>query len=279
MFILSKLFWLVAQPLSLAFLFGLIGLAGAVLGLRRTATLTAGLGLLILFVTLYTSAGTVALQALEARFPRAAKEPEVVSCTIVLGGAFSNPVNTARGGFEMGEAGDRFVEALRLARNHPEAKILVSGGDGSLSGTYEGDAVTAERFFAAFGIGAERLIRDTSSRNTAENVINTESLLAQANLNDCLLITSAFHMPRAIGLMRKAGIVVTPWPTDYRTNGLTTLAFDFTQPTLNAQKTATALREWIGLTVYFLDHRTEKWPRFSEKSVPTFRSDAVSVIS
>jgi len=256
MFILSKLFWLVAQPLSLAFLLGLIGLVGTVLGLRRAGALSAGLGLLILFVTLYTSAGTLALQALEARFPKTAGEPEAVSCMIVLGGAFSNPVNTARGGFEMGEAGDRFVEALRLARNHPNAKILVSGGDGSLSGTYEGDAVTAERFFTAFGIGKERLIRDTTSRNTAENIINTKALLAQASLKDCLLITSAFHMPRAIGLMRKAEIAVMPWPTDYRTNGLTTLAFDFTQPTLNAQQTATALREWIGLTVYFLADKT-----------------------
>jgi uncharacterized SAM-binding protein YcdF (DUF218 family) len=256
MFILSKLFWLVAQPLSLAFLLGLGALVATLLRFQRLGLYSGSLGLLILFITLYTSAGTVALQALEARFPKAAHEPAQVSCMIVLGGAFSNDVNTQRGGYEMGEAADRFVEALRLAREYPAAKILVSGGDGSLSGTYEGDAVTAERFFMAFGVGAERLIRETTSRNTSENIANTKSLLEKAGLQNCLLITSAFHMPRAIGLMRKQGLVATPWPTDYRTTGTTTLGLDFTQPTLNAQQTATALREWIGLSVYYLTGKT-----------------------
>jgi uncharacterized SAM-binding protein YcdF (DUF218 family) len=256
MFILSKLFWLIVQPLSLAFLLGVGGVVAGLSRYQRLGLFSTSLGLLILFVTLYTSAGTVALQVLEARFPKAANDPAQVSCMIVLGGAFSNNVNTRRGGYEMGEAADRFVEALRLARDYPAAKVLVSGGDGSLSGSYEGDAVTAERFFKAFGIAPDRLIRETASRNTSENVTNTKSLLEKAGLHDCLLITSAFHMPRAIGLMRKDRLIATPWPTDYRTDGTTTLGLDFTQPTLNAQQTATALREWIGLSAYYLSGKT-----------------------
>lgn len=256
MFILSKLFWIIAQPLSLAFVLGLGGLVASLSRFPRLGFFSTGLGLFILFVTLYTSAGTVALQALEARFPKAEHDPAQVSCVIVLGGAFSNNVNTRRGGYEMGEAADRFVEALRLARNYPTAKILVSGGDGSLSGAYEGDALTAERFFEVFGIHPDRLIRETTSRNTSENVTNTKSLLEKAGLQNCLLITSAFHMPRAMGLMRKDGLAATPWPTDYRTDGITSLGLDFTQPTLNAQQTATALREWIGLSVYYLSGKT-----------------------
>lgn len=256
MFYLSKVFWLVAQPLSLAFFATALGLLALLVGWRKTGFSLTALASAVLFVTLFTSAGTTALQALEARFSRPERDPEPVSCLIVLGGAFSSDVNTARGGIEMNQSADRFVEALRLALAHPGAKILVSGGDGSFSGAYEGDAVTAERFFAAFGVPAERLIRETASRNTSENVENTKALIAGSGLADCLLVTSAFHMPRAIGLMRKADIPVVPWPTDFRTDGKTTLGLDFTQPTLNAQQTATALREWIGLAAYRLAGRT-----------------------
>ena len=65
-----------------------------------------------------------------------------------------------------------------------------------------------------------------------------------------LLVTSAFHMPRSVGLFRKAEIAVTPWPTDFRTSGKVTLALDFTQPSLNAQQMSTAVREWVGLFAY-----------------------------
>lgn len=256
MFTLSKLFWIVAQPLSLAFLAISIGLIAGLLRWRRIGLGLSGLGAAILFVTLFTTAGSFFLQVLEERFPKPQTDPSSVACMIVLGGAFETEVTTARGGIELNQSADRFVEVLRLALLYPDAPILVSGGDGSLSGTYEGDAAASQRFFAAFGIPAERLVRETTSRTTYENVQNSKSLLETAGLNNCLLITSAFHMPRSVGLMRKAGIAVIPWPTDYRTSGKVRLGLDVTQPTLNAQQTATAVREWIGLATYFASGRT-----------------------
>src|SRR6218665_1580586 len=119
MFLLSKLFWVFAQPLSLAFLVSLLAAILVFMGWRRLGGISALLAALILFVTLFTSAGAIALQALEARFTRLASEPTDLSCMIVLGGAFDNETNTARGGIELNQAADRFVEALRLARNYP----------------------------------------------------------------------------------------------------------------------------------------------------------------
>ncbi len=62
----------------------------------------------------------------------------------------------SRGGMELNQAAERFVETLRLARAYPQARILVSGGDGSLSGIYEGDAHASQKFFGTFGIGSNR---------------------------------------------------------------------------------------------------------------------------
>ncbi len=161
-----------------------------------------------------------------------------------------------RGGFELNQAGDRFIETLRLARDYPGARILVSGGDGSLSGDYPGDAEVSARFFETFGISPDRLLQESSSRTTFENVNFTREVLAGNGLENCLLITSAFHMPRSMGLFQKAGIEVLPWPTDYRTSGRAGLGLDFTQPLTNTQIATTAMREWIGLAYYYLAGRT-----------------------
>ncbi|WP_113338587.1 YdcF family protein [Rhizobium cremeum] len=257
MFVISKLFWMLAQPLSLACFAILAAVLAQFFRLRRTGLVLSLAAGIVLFVVLFTSAGSFALQGLEARFPRPLKDPDALSCMIVLGGAFETEVTTSRGGIDLNQAADRFVDALRLAIRYPQAKILVSGGDGSLSGAYEGDAAASLRFFSAFGIPAERLMTEKQSRTTYENAAFSRNLLETGGLSDCLLITSAFHMPRSVGLFRKAGVSVTPWPVDYRTSGEQRLTLDFTQPTLNAQQTSTAVREWIGLAAYYLTGRID----------------------
>ena len=257
MFLVSKLFWVFAQPLSLAFLLSALAALLVLIGWRRLGGFSALLAALILFLTLFTTLGSVALQPLEARFEKPAANPQALSCMIVLGGALDNEINTARGGTELNQAADRFVEAIRLARDFPASRILISGGDGSISGGYEGEAQASERLFSAFGIAPERLVKENTSRTTYENSLNTATLLKSNGLDNCLLITSAFHMPRAVALFRKAGIAVTPWPVDYRTSGLSRPALDFTQPALNAQIATTAAREWMSLVAYYLAGRID----------------------
>ena len=109
----------------------------------------------------------------------------------------------------------------------------------------------------AFGVPATRVIRETESRDTFENAGNTQDLLKENGLENCLLVTSAFHMPRSVGLFRKLGLTVLPWPTDYRTTGTAHLGLDVTQPSINAQLMTTALREWTGLAFYRLAGRTD----------------------
>jgi uncharacterized SAM-binding protein YcdF (DUF218 family) len=258
MFVAGKIAWLAAQPLSLAFLLIVVGGLLGWLGRRILVLAFSGLGLLILFVTLFTSAGAWALQQLEARYPRAAL-PAELPCIIVLGGAFDLEVTAGRGGFEMNQSADRFIEAARLARLHPEAKILVSGGDGSFSARYKGDADLSADFFSAMGIDPARLIRETASRNTEENVIGSKAILDRNGLSNCLLITSAYHMPRAKALFDHAGVTVIPWATDYRSSGRVRLGLDFTQPTLNSQLASTAAREWLALAVAHWRGETATW--------------------
>jgi uncharacterized SAM-binding protein YcdF (DUF218 family) len=82
----------------------------------------------------------------------------------------------------------------------------------------EGDAATAVRFFAAFGIPQERLILENESRNTYESAVNVPRLLKQEPPGEYLLITSAFHLRRSVACFRKAGFKVDVFSTDFYTH-------------------------------------------------------------
>ena len=256
-FYLSSLFWFLAQPLNLAGLLLLAGLAAMRFGRRGLATAALAASFLVLGVSAWTSAGALMLNPLEERFTRPAL-PSRIDGIIVLGGGFEGAVNLARGGYELNGGGDRFVEAAVLARRFPEARIVVSGGSGAVVLRGKADADTASDLLGALGVAAERLVLENRSRNNYENAEFTSALVRQKPGEIWLLVTSAFHMPRAMGLFRKAGFAVLPWPTDYRTSGREGVGIFRDVPVDALQTTTIALREWIGLTAYFLTGRIDR---------------------
>lgn len=253
-FVLSKVFWMLAQPLSLSLLLIVAGLLLVGFNRRRWGLGLAIAGTLVLGLCAFTTVGALLIQPLEARFPRPAP-PSEVAVIIVLGGSTDNDVSAARGVTELAQGADRLTEALRLAQLYPQARILLSGGIGALDGGGEPEAISAARLLEQSGIARERLILEPNSRNTDENAIFSKQVLADYP-GTALLVTSAFHMPRSMGLFRKQGIVVIAWPTDYRSTGTQGFGIDL-EPVPNLERTTVALREWIGLVAYRLTVRID----------------------
>ena len=248
-FIASKVLWFIAQPLSVIVLLLMLGMLLAVLKWRRTAFVI-HIGVVLIIVLMgYTTLGSVLIQPLENRFSRPAAFPENIAAIIVLGGATVGDVSRSRDVSELNAAGDRMTEALVLARAYPSAPIIFSGGVGSLTGGGETEAETARRFFLAQGIEAYRLILEGEARNTAENASLTQTLLADYP-GPALLVTSAFHMPRSMGLFRAQDIDVISWPTDYRSTGTEIFRVSMGDAVENFSLASTAMQEWIGLIVY-----------------------------
>jgi len=256
--ILGKIAWLVLQPLSLVLLLGLLGL---LLGLTRWQKTSRG-ALLAAFALLalcgFTSFGSLVIQPLEARFQRPATVPATITGIIVLGGGMDADINDVRHGHELNRSGDRFTEALRLALLYPQARVVISGGTGVLFAGTDPEAAAGARFFADFGIAADRITLEPRARNTEENAAFTKQLLAPQPGETWLLVTSAFHMPRAAGLFRKAGFPVVPWPADYLSPGNEIFRLKLDQPAENVAVTSIALREWLGLAAYFLTRRIDE---------------------
>ncbi len=248
-FAASKVFWLLAQPTSLVLLAILAGLVLLVFKRRRlaVAALLAGLG--VQFLVAFTSLGYVLIQPLENRFSVPTIPPEQVRGIIVLGGATLARPSTARGVAVLNQAGDRLTTAVWLAQNYPEAQIIMSGGEGFLIGETESEAETMRRFFINFGVGEDRLVLEGASRNTAENASFTRDVLGEGEGN-LVLVTSAFHMPRSVGIFRQQGIEVVPWPTDYRSAGNQGFGIDIANLNQNLETATVAMREWIGLLAY-----------------------------
>ena len=260
-FIISKIFWFFIQPLNLAIFLLLAGLLAALARWRRFAAVLCVAAFSILALSTWTSLGALMLNPLEERFPRPAL-PETVHGIVVLGGGFEGAINLERGGYELNSGGDRFVEAAILARRFPQAKVVVTGGTGTLVMTGEADADTAPRLLTALGVEPARMIMETRSRNTHENAVFTRQLVAPEPGETWLLVTSAFHMPRSMALFRKEGFPVLPWPVDYRTSGEEGFGLFRDNPHDSLQNTTLALREWIGLVAYRLSGRIDSiFPR------------------
>jgi uncharacterized SAM-binding protein YcdF (DUF218 family) len=249
LFLLSKIVGFFALPSNLMML---IALLGAALLFTRRARLGRGVmmaSVLALAVAGWSPLGNWLMAPLEDHFPpwSGAAAPDGI---IILGGAISPEVSNARGGVALNESAERMTVAADLARRYPAARIVFSGGSGRLfAGAAEADFVLP--LFESFGIAGERVTLESRSRNTIENARLSKELLQPKSGERWLLVTSAYHMPRAIGAFRREGFTAEAYPVDWRTKA-GDVTSPFTALSAGLARTDTAAREWLGLIGYWL---------------------------
>jgi uncharacterized SAM-binding protein YcdF (DUF218 family) len=200
--------------------------------------------------------GDILLRPIEARFP-VVKDVGMVDGIIVLGGGEDVPASRQSMQPELGEGGDRYMAAVELARRYPGARLLFTGGSGDLRHISDTDITEAEiarQVFEGFGIGSQRIIFENRSRNTAENARLSYVLVAPEANERWILITSAFHMPRAVNSFEAAGWRgIIPYPVDFRTWAWSDgLGWNFQR---NLALVNIALSEWVGRAAYVVARR------------------------
>jgi uncharacterized SAM-binding protein YcdF (DUF218 family) len=261
-FYLAKGLWFLLQPSTLIAL--LIGY-GAILiwtGWARWGRRFVTIGAILLLVAGLSPLGNALILPLENRFPRVnLDDPPAPAGFIILGGAEDRLVGSARHVPALNEAAERMVEAAVLARLYPEAKIAFSGGDAGILYRTGNEAEGAETLLTTLGVAQDRLILEAKSRDTYENAaFLKEELMRLGELGPgkrWLLITSAYHMPRAMGAFRASGFDVEPWPVDYRTRGTADLTRPFDKVSEGLRRVDVASREWAGLLAYWLRGRSD----------------------
>jgi len=250
----SKIFWFVARPTTAALILGCLGLWAVWRGRRWGRwPLLACLGF---FVTiLATPIPSWLTLPLEDRFPRPAA-PARVDGIVVLGGAVDQHLTAARGIPALNGAAERMTEAVALARRYPAARIVFAGGTGTFIPGAPTESDVARQLFTALGLPPERVLYESASRNTHENAVNSLTVAAPRPGETWLLVTSASHMPRAMGVFRRAGWQITAWPVNFTTGHDWASWYDAPFPQRVGQF-EWAFREWIGLLAYRLTGRTD----------------------
>lgn len=253
MFGLLKVSEILAQPLNLLLLALLAASALRLKGRERAGwrVLTAG-ALAVVLAGLLPWGGWL-VTPLENRFPFPARLPERVDGIIVLGGAVNPVLSIERGQPSVNGSAERLFGMVELARRYPSAKLLYSGGSGSLSRQDLKEAPVARDLLDRLGFDTSRVIFEGQSRNTRENAVLSRALAQPRPGEVWLLVTSASHMPRSVGVFRAVGWPVLAYPVDYQTsvhareygNGLAALSL--------------ALHEWLGLAYYSWRGWCESW--------------------
>lgn len=259
----SKIFWLLAQPSSLCAIAIAIGLLLIAFNRRRAGLWMAGLGLAMLVAAGFLPLGNYLVLPLEERFA-GEKLPEPgakVAGIIILGGFEDGWVSAGRGGLALNEAAERLTEGVRLAKRWPEARVVFTGGVAGLLAGGVTAAGPVGQYLQDVGIDRDRIVLEAEARNTWQNAVNVRALVNPIAGETWLLVTSAYHMPRSVGVFRQAGFEVIAAPVDFRTRDARDLSRPFETIPAGLQRLDLGAREWIGLFAYWLTGRSNAlWP-------------------
>jgi uncharacterized SAM-binding protein YcdF (DUF218 family) len=253
----AKIVWFFLTPSN-----ALVTLALAGLLLMRTKRARLGQRLAIssavlLFVAGLSPLGHALMLPLEERFPAYRDDGTPIAGIVVLGGTFDTEATNVHGQMALNETGERLIALGELARRYPDAKLIYAGGGSEFTPDTTPEATLVEKTAHQLGIAPGRIAYDRKSLNTYENAIYAKKLAQPKASERWLVVTSAFHTPRTVGVFRAVGFAVVPYPVDYRTAGPQSLLRPFAFVSEGLRRTDIATKEWIGLLTYRLSGRTQ----------------------
>jgi uncharacterized SAM-binding protein YcdF (DUF218 family) len=255
MFLASKLLSFATQPL--AWVLALLCWALLCFAFRRKwGQGLVGVALTVLLLQGWEPLPDMLVRQLEAQHPGSTANASLQQYVgvVVLGGALE-PAYVWQGHNQvaLNDAAERMTVPIALLGRYPHLRLLFTGGEGELFADGSTEAERAKIFFDSMGVAPQRIVYESTSRTTYENAQFSAAISGVNRAQPWLLLTSAWHMPRALATFRKAGWNVTPYPVDFRTGTHT----PWTQYSLarGAQKWHLALHEWVGLLAYRLAGR------------------------
>jgi uncharacterized SAM-binding protein YcdF (DUF218 family) len=256
-FTISKIFEFIGSPSHLALALLALGVGLAYTRYfkagRRLTTLAAALLLLMAFGPV----GHMLAVPLETRFAAPPDDAAPPDGIVVLGGSIDEALSAQYGRASFSQAAERVTAPLELLRRYPKARLVFTGGSASLRASTLTEAWAVRRFWRAVGLDQGDVVYEDRSRNTFENALFTRDLVKPKEGERWLLVTSAMHMPRAVGVFRKVGFPVIAYPVDFRTNGAFWRAGVPGDTGSAVSMVENAMHEWLGLIAYRLTGKTD----------------------
>jgi len=250
-FLISKIAGFVTSPLVWIILSMIVTF---VLWIRRANATKAWLIITIVLSVVMTNpllANTIFHYWEKAHTTPAVSDTTRYDYAIVLSGMVSE--DPAHNQLNFGESSDRILEAAKLFHAKKVCKIIVTGGNASIYYQQSPEAKLLTEFLNSIGVPDSCIVSENKARNTYENALFTAQLpeISQNTAAQNLLITSAYHMPRAAACFRNQGINFTPHPVDYYVSDIKTDFHSIFVPSIAAlEKWNILLHEWLGWLYY-----------------------------
>ena len=246
----EKVLSLLIYPLGFSLLLGVTGLLLWTLRRWRIAAifLTVSLGWL-LWWSLPPVADAVA-RSLEGHSVHQPVEVLPQADVILVFGGVMRPVLPGHPYPNLDAAADRVWHAARLYHAGRAPKVLLSGGRNDWRAEWPSQAATMAQFLRDLGVPAAAILLEEQSRSTYENAIYCVAVMQTAGIQSALLVTSALHMPRALAVLRSAGVEAIPAATDFEVYDRPASMLLWMPSADALQRSTYALHEWLGIAVY-----------------------------
>ena len=222
LFYLKKIISIFLMPLSIGFIIGVVGLLFLFIDKNKRAKVLLSLSFIVIFLISYRPFTNIILKPLESQYHQLQTIPKDIKYILLLGGDNKN----------------RAWEALRLYHLIPNSKIITSGYKGCFDTP---EAIRTANLLISIGIPKDNIIVNPTPKDTYEEALKIKQLL---NKQKFILVTSAYHMPRAMMLFEKIGLNPIPSATDFKQKPTNKYNFISGENLLNTQK---ALHEYIGI--------------------------------
>lgn len=251
----SKIIGIVIQPSHFLLLLLLLAVVLLILGYVQLGRFVGAVFAVLIVIIWLTPAPYWAVAQLEDRFQKPDPMPEKVTGIIVLGGSTRDFVSHARQEPNLSEHGERVIHGYILSKRYPDARLVATGGSGLMIKPPLLEAEITKDLWLELGADADAIELEDQSRNTHENAMFTKAMVDPQPGETWLLVTSAFHMPRSVGIFREQDFPVIPYPVDYYSVGsqVSWVAADFSRSLKVTDKLA---HEFYGLVAYWLSGKT-----------------------
>jgi uncharacterized SAM-binding protein YcdF (DUF218 family) len=248
---LSKILPLMVLPIGIVFELLLIALLLLWKDKRRPAVFFLMTAMAVLWGCSMPIVANTVLGQLEQRHPAVTLDQIPDSkCLVVLGGSIE-PVQPPRVDINLLDSADRISKTASLYHAGKARLIIVSGGNQPWSPQLKSEAVETRTLLVAWGVPAEAIVLDETSRNTFENAFNSIAIMRESECRNALLVTSAAHMTRAVDSFARYDVEAFPVSVDVRAvRTMRLTVFDFIPDTRALGMTTNAMREWVGQKVY-----------------------------
>ena len=257
-FYLSKILWLIVNPFNIFIFITLFTMFLYFINFRRLSLIIYLINFIFIALISFLPIGSYLTYIIEKEFHTNTKFPQQVDGILILGGATNPLLFKEFDQISLNGSAERLVESVMIIRKFEKAKVIFSGGSGIINRSDLGHSQVAKLFYKKIGVDINKIFFEDKSRNTYENIIYSKKIAKPKKNENWLLITSAFHMKRALLIAEKNNWKLIPYAVDFKN----IKEFKLT-PNLNLLSNLNSfqsgLHEWLGLVSYYLMGRTDKF--------------------